>query len=102
MGTFPALANIRQRNIVLCEPVHAALARLSAGFGVGDSALESLMPQALYVAIVLAGVLTVAIAAPRKQVATKAAFHNHVMVDGLYVALPIEMHNFPVELVAEP
>jgi hypothetical protein len=56
------------------------------------------MRQALYVAIVLAGVLTVAIAAP----ATKAAFHNHVMVDGLYVALPTEMHNFPVELVAEP
>ena len=52
------------------------------------------MRQALYVAIVLAGVLTVAIAAPRK-----AAFHNHVMVDGLYVALPTEMHNFPVELV---
>jgi hypothetical protein len=24
------------------------------------------------------------------------------MVDGLYVALPTEMHNFPVELVAEP
>jgi hypothetical protein len=98
MDTFPALANIRQRNIVLCEPVHAALARLSAGFGVGDSALESVMRQALYVAIVLAGVLSVAIAAP----ATKAAFHNHVMVDGLYVALPTEMHNFPVELVAEP
>lgn len=97
MDTFPALANIRQRNIVLCEPVHAALARLSAGFSVGNSVLESLMRQALYVAIVLAGVLTVAIAAPRK-----AAFHNHVMVDGLYVALPTEMHNFPVELVVEP
>jgi hypothetical protein len=25
-----------------------------------------------------------------------------VVVDGLYVALPTEMHNFPVELVAEP
>jgi hypothetical protein len=24
------------------------------------------------------------------------------VVDGLYVALPTEMHNFPVELVAEP
>jgi len=60
------------------------------------------MRKALYVALVLAGVLTVAIAASRKQVATKAAFHNHVVVDGLYVALPAEMHNFPVELVAEP
>ena len=29
LDTSPALANIRQRNIVLCEPVHAALARPS-------------------------------------------------------------------------
>ena len=60
------------------------------------------MRKALYVALVLVGVLTAAIAAPRKRVATKADFHNHVVVDGLYVALPAEMHNFPVELVAEP
>ena len=60
------------------------------------------MRKALNVALVLAGVLTVAIAAPRKQVAMKADFHNHVVVDGLYVALPAEMHNFPVDLVAEP
>ena len=60
------------------------------------------MRKALFVALVLAGVLTAAIAAPRGHIVTKAAFHNHVMVDGLYVALPTEMHNFPVELVAEP
>jgi hypothetical protein len=60
------------------------------------------MRKALFVALVLAGVLTAAFAAPRGHIATKAAFHNHVMVDGLYVALPTEMHNFPVELVAEP
>lgn len=60
------------------------------------------MRKALFVALVLAGVLTAAIAAPRRHIAMKAAFHNHVMVDGLYVALPTEMHNFPVELVAEP
>ena len=57
------------------------------------------MRKALFVALVLAGVLTAAIAAPRGHIAMKAAFHNHVMVDGLYVALPTEMHNFPVELV---
>ena len=55
------------------------------------------MRKALFVALVLAGVLTAAIAAPRGHIAMKAAFHNHVMVDGLYVALPTEMHNFPVE-----
>ena len=60
------------------------------------------MRKALFVTSALAGVLTVAIAAPRGHIATKAAFHNHVMVDGLYVALPTEMHNFPVKLVAEP
>jgi hypothetical protein len=60
------------------------------------------MRKALFVVLVLAGVFTTAIAAPRRHVATKAAFHNHVVVDGLYVALPTEMHNFPVELVAEP
>ena len=60
------------------------------------------MRKALFVVLVLAGVFTTAIAAPRRHVATKADFHNHVVVDGLYVALPTEMHNFPVELVAEP
>jgi hypothetical protein len=60
------------------------------------------MHKALYVALVLAGVLTVAIAAPRKQVATRADFHNHVVVDGLYIVLPPEMKTFPVDLVAEP
>ena len=60
------------------------------------------MRKALSVVLVLAGILTTAIAAPRTHIATKTAFHNHVMVDGLYVALPAEMHNFPVDLVAEP
>jgi hypothetical protein len=60
------------------------------------------MRKALYVVLVLAGVLTSVIAAPMKQVATKAEFHNHVVVDGLYVALPTEMKNFPADLVAEP
>jgi hypothetical protein len=64
--------------------------------------LELLMRKALYVVLVLAGVLTSVIAAPMKQVATKAEFHNHVVVDGLYVALPTEMKNFPADLVAEP
>jgi hypothetical protein len=60
------------------------------------------MRKALYVVLVLAGVLTSVIAAPMKQVATKVEFHNHVVVDGLYVALPTEMKNFPADLVAEP
>ena len=60
------------------------------------------MRKALFVVLVLAGVLTGVIAAPMKQVATKAEFHNHVVVDGLYVALPTEMKHFPVGLVAEP
>ena len=60
------------------------------------------MHKALYVVLVLAGVLTVAIAAPRKQVATRADFHNQVVVDGLYIVLPPEMKTFPVDLVAEP
>ena len=60
------------------------------------------MRKALGVVLVLAGILTTAMAIPRRNIATKAGFHNHVMVDGLYVALPTEMHNFPVELVAEP
>jgi len=60
------------------------------------------MLKALYVVLVLAGVLTGVIAAPMKQVATKAEFHNHVVVDGLYVVLPTEMKSFPVDLVAEP
>jgi hypothetical protein len=64
--------------------------------------LELLMRKALYGVLVLAGVLTSVIAAPMKQVATKAEFHNHVVVDGLYVALPTEMKNFPADLVAEP
>ena len=64
--------------------------------------MELLMRKALYVVLVLAGVLTSVIAAPMKQVATKAEFHNHVVVDGLYVALPTEMKNFPADLVAEP
>ena len=55
------------------------------------------MRKALFVALVLAGVLTAAIAAPRGHIAMKAAFHNHVMVDVFIVALPTEMHNFPVE-----
>jgi hypothetical protein len=60
------------------------------------------MRKALSVVLALAVVLTTAIAAPGTHIATKPAFHNHVMVDGLYVALPAEMHYFPVELVAEP
>ena len=38
------------------------------------------MRKALFVALVLAGVLTAAIAAPRGHIAMKAAFHNHVMI----------------------
>jgi hypothetical protein len=60
------------------------------------------MRKALYVVLVLASVLTGVIAAPMKQVAAKAEFHNHVVVDGLYVALPTEMKSFPTDLVAEP
>jgi hypothetical protein len=60
------------------------------------------MRKALYVVLVLAGVLTVTIAAPMRQIPTKAEFHNHVVVDGLYVVLPTEMKSFPADLVAEP
>ena len=60
------------------------------------------MRKALYVVLVLAGVLTGTIAAPIRQVATKAQFHNHIVVDGLYVVLPTEMKSFPADLVAEP
>src|SRR5262245_8311477 len=50
--------------------------------GAGDFRWRSLVRKALFVALVLAGVLTAAIAAPRGHIATKAAFDNHVMVDG--------------------
>ena len=40
------------------------------------------MRKALFVALVLAGVLTAAIAAPRGHIAMKAAFHNHVTRSG--------------------
>ena len=58
------------------------------------------MRKALYVVLVLAGVLSGTIAAPMRPIPTK--FHNHVVVDGLYVVLPTEMKSFPADLVAEP
>ena len=51
--------------------------------------------------LVLAGVMTSVMAVPIKEVATKADFHNHVVVDGLYIVLPTEMKDFPAGLVAE-
>jgi|RhiMetdeSRZDD1v2_1073273.scaffolds.fasta_scaffold501019_2 hypothetical protein len=53
------------------------------------------MRRVLNVVLILTGLLTRVIAAP-------SDFYNFVMIEGLYVALPTDMTNFPVELVALP
>jgi hypothetical protein len=41
-------------------------------------------------------------ASPSRTTPQMDATENHVIVEGLYVALPSDMKNFPVELVPLP
>jgi len=60
------------------------------------------MRQILNIALVLGGILVSVMASPSRTTPQMDATENHVIVEGLYVALPSDMKNFPVELVPLP
>jgi hypothetical protein len=59
------------------------------------------MRRTLSIALVLGGIFVNVLASPTTT-AKMGATKNHLIVHGLYVALPSDMKSFPVELVALP
>jgi hypothetical protein len=60
------------------------------------------MRKILNIALALAGIFVSVMASPSETIAEMDATENHVIVEGLYVALPSDMKNFPAELVPLP
>jgi hypothetical protein len=55
----------------------------------------------LSIALALVGIFASVMASPSKPT-PEIATENHVIIEGLYVALPSDVKTFPVELVALP
>ena len=60
------------------------------------------MRRILSIALALAGIFVSVMASPSKTTVEMDATETHVIVEGLYVALPSGMKTFPVELVPLP
>jgi hypothetical protein len=60
------------------------------------------MRRTLNAALALGGILVGVTASLSTSPAKMDAMENHLIVHGLYVALPTDMRNFPVELVTLP
>jgi hypothetical protein len=60
------------------------------------------MRRALNVILVLGGILVGVMASPSKSVTPKDDFHNVVVIEGLHIALPPDMKNFPTAVVPLP
>ena len=60
------------------------------------------MRRILSIALALAGIFVSVMASPSKTTTEMDAKENHVIVEGIYVALPNDMKNFPAELVPLP
>ncbi|MGA8945710.1 MAG: hypothetical protein WB497_07255 [Pseudolabrys sp.] len=60
------------------------------------------MRRILSIALALAGIFVSVMASPSKTTTEMDAKENHVIVEGLYVALPNDMKTFPAELVPMP
>jgi hypothetical protein len=60
------------------------------------------MRRILSIALALAGIFVSVMASPSKTTVEMDATENHVIVEGLYVALPNDMKTFPAELVPLP
>jgi hypothetical protein len=60
------------------------------------------MRRMLNAALVLGGIFVSVTASLSTSPAKMDATENHLIVHGLYVALPSDMKNFPVELVPLP
>jgi hypothetical protein len=60
------------------------------------------MRRILSIALALAGIFVSVMASPSKITTEMDAKENHVIVEGLYVALPNDMKTFPAELVPLP
>ena len=56
----------------------------------------------LSIALALAGIFVSVMASPSKTTTEMDVTENHVIVEGLYVALPNDMKTFPAELVPLP
>ena len=60
------------------------------------------MRRILSIALALAGIFVSVMASPSKTTTEMDVTENHVIVEGLYVALPHDMKTFPAELVPLP
>ena len=60
------------------------------------------MRRILSIALVVGGIFVYVMASPSKTTTEMGATKNHVIVEGLYVALPNHMKTFPLELVPLP
>jgi hypothetical protein len=65
------------------------------------SAQEAHMRRILII-LAVAGIFVCVMPSPSKTTAVMDATETHVIVEGLYVALPSDMKAFPVELVPLP
>jgi len=57
---------------------------------------------ALIAVSLICGSAKVSVATRKSVEATKGQFHNGITINGLHVALPTDMKDFPTELVAQP
>jgi hypothetical protein len=60
------------------------------------------MRRILSIALALVGIFVCVMASPSKTTTEMDVTENHVIVEGLYVALPSDMKTFPEELVPLP
>ena len=60
------------------------------------------MRRMLNAALLLGGIVVSVTASLSTSPAKMDATENHLIVHGLYVALPSDMNNFPVELIPLP
>ena len=86
----------------LCERVHKRFARTTQLSALRAFPEEAHMRRILNAALVLGGSFVGVTASPNTSLAKIDATENHLIVHGLYVALPTNMKNVPVELVTLP
>jgi hypothetical protein len=68
------------------------------GISMGGPHAENIINAALVLGGIFVGVVASLSTSPAKMNATE----NHLIVHGLFVALPSDMKNFPAELVSLP
>ena len=67
-----------------------------------EASAEEAHMRRILIILAVAGIFVCVMASPSKTTTEMDATENHVIVEGLYVALPNDMKTFPAELVPLP